>query len=252
MISVTILTKNSSKYINKALSQCSKFDEVVVLDNGSTDDTLDIASSFYNVKIYKCEFEGFGKMHIKAENYAKNDWILSIDSDEIITNDLVDSILDLDLDEKKVYSFDRANYFNGKLIKCCGWYPDNHVRLYNKKTSGFTDNKVHESIKTEGLSVVKLEHKIIHYPYDSIEDFLIKLQFYSTLFAEQYVGEKKASVFKAFSHGLFSFIKCYFIKKGFTQGYEGFVISSYNACVALYKYLKLYEYNKRQKKCSKL
>ena len=247
MISVTILTKNSSKYIKKVLSQCLKFDEVIVLDSGSTDDTLNIVYSFSNVKIYNCEFEGFGKMHVKAENYAKNDWILSIDSDEIITDELVDSILCLNLNEKEVYSFDFDNYFNGKLIKCCGWYPDNHIRLYNKKTSGFTDDKVHESIKTEGLRVVKLKHKVIHYSYDNIEDFLRKLQFYSTLFAEQYVGEKKTSVYKAFSHGLFAFIKSYFIKKGFTQGYEGFVISSYNASVALYKYLKLYEYNKRQK-----
>jgi glycosyltransferase involved in cell wall biosynthesis len=247
MISVTILTKNSQKYIREVLMSLKDFHEVMIYDTGSTDETLDIVKQFPNVTIYKRPFIGFGPTHNEASKMAKHDWILSIDSDEVVTKELANEILNLQLDDKTVYAFPRHNYFNKKFIKWCGWYPDRQIRIYNRKVTRFTDAKVHEAIISDTLKKVDLKHPLIHYSYDSVSDFLAKMQSYSSLFAEQYQGKKKSSPLKAIGHGLFAFFKSYFIKRGFLGGYEGFFISVYNANTAFYKYLKLYELNSKRK-----
>lgn len=244
-VSVTILTKNCPKYLQGVLKSLRDFDEVLVYDNGSTDNTLEIATSFPNVRVVIGTFEGFGVTHNKASAAAKHDWILSIDSDEVVTPEMAKEIANRKLDEKCVYSFPRNNYYNGKWIRWCGWYPDRQYRLYNKKKTEFTTAQVHESIIITDLKHVPLNGPLIHYSYDSIAEFLTKMQSYSTLFAIQNRGIKSSSPFKALLHGLFAFFKSYFIKKGFMGGYEGFVISSYNAHTAFYKYLKLYEINRK-------
>lgn len=242
-VSVTILTKNSRKYLSQVLDSLTYFDEVLIYDNGSTDDTLEIAKAYPNVKIVIGTFEGFGPTHNKASSCAKHPWILSIDSDEVVTPEMANEIAGMTLEDEAVYSFPRHNYFNGKFIRWCGWYPDRQYRLYNRTQTQFTDAQVHEAIIVSNRKHIPLNHPIVHYSYDSIADFLNKMQSYSTLFAVQNKGKKTSSPIKAFMHGLFAFIKSYFIKRGFMGGYEGFVISSYNAHTAFYKYLKLYESN---------
>ena len=243
-VSVTVLTKNSQKYIKDVLKALAPFGEVIVYDSGSTDHTMEIAQAFPNVRVIRADFIGFGPTHNMASSAAKNGWILSIDSDEIVSPELSKTIANETLDPKAVYSFPRRNYFNGKFIKWCGWYPDRQIRLYNKTKTKFSDDQVHEAIMSQGMRIVSLQAPITHYSYASIGDFLGKMQSYSTLFAEQYRGKRKSSPLKAISHGVFAFIKCYFLKLGFLGGYEGFVISTYNGHTAYYKYLKLYEANR--------
>lgn len=243
MISVTILTKNSRKYLTEVLSALKSFDEVVLYDTGSSDDTLDIGKKFPNVIIYQERFIGFGPTHNKASAVAKNDWILSIDSDEIVTPEMAAEIQKILLNPKCVYSFPRNNYFNGKFIKWCGWYPDRQVRLYNRKSTSFSDLQVHEGIKIENLEHIPLQTPMRHYSYSSISNFLEKMQLYSDLYAKQNQGKISSSPTKAILHGIFAFFKSYILKRGFLGGYEGYVISKYNAHTAYYKYLKLYEAN---------
>lgn len=247
MISVTILTKNSSRYLQEVLLALKSFEEVLIFDNGSTDNTLEIARRFSNVKIIEGKFEGFGPTHNKASSMAKNDWILSIDSDEVVTDEMAQEIALTNLKVDCVYSFPRNNFYNGKWIKWCGWYPDRQLRLYNRKRTSFTDAQVHEAIIHEGLEHIALKSPMIHYSYDSIAEFLNKMQSYSNLFAIQYAGKRKSSPSKAILHGIFAFLKSYLLKKGFLGGYEGFVISAYNGHCAYYKYLKLFEANKKVK-----
>lgn len=241
MISVTILTKNSRKYLASVLESLKSFDEVLLFDNGSKDDTLEIAKRFANVRIVEGEFKGFGPTHNIATEMAKNDWILSIDSDEVVTREMREEISQLKLDPECVYSFPRHNFYNGTFIKWCGWYPDRQYRLYHRRKTRFTDAQVHESIIVEGMRHVPLKGAIEHYSYDSTAEFLSKMQSYSDLFASQNMGKKSSSLSKAISHGLFAFFKSYFLKRGFMGGYEGFVISVYNGNTAFYKYLKLLE-----------
>jgi glycosyltransferase involved in cell wall biosynthesis len=240
-ISVTVLTKNSQKYLKEMLNALQAFGEVLLYDNGSSDLTFEIAKHYPNVTLVKGEFKGFGPTHNEASSQAKNDWILSIDHDEIVTPELINTLLHESLEPNTVYSISNHNYFNGKWIKGCGWYPDRKFRLYHRKHTQFTDAQVHESIKTTGLKTRALNGPIIHYSYESISDFLQKMQIYSTLFAEQNAGKKSSSLGAALLHGVWAFIKSYFIQRGFLDGAEGFIISAYNGQTAYYKYLKLWE-----------
>jgi len=247
MISVTILTKNCEATLPATLSSLQSFPHVLVYDTGSTDQTLTIASRFPNVQIIQGQFVGFGPTHNAASGLAAHDWILSIDSDETLSSELALELLKLKLDPKTAYQIPRHNYFNGKWIRCCGgWYPDPIVRLYHRKTTRFTDDAVHEKVITTGLTVTPLASPLLHTPYRSMEDFLTKMQSYSTLFAEQHRGKKKTSLAGALLHGWHAFLKSYILKKGFLGGKEGFIISLYNGHTTFYKYLKLHEANRRK------
>ena len=247
MITVATLTNNNQTTITKALDSARRFDEIIILDTGSTDDTLVIAKTYPNVKIHKHEFLGFGNLRNIASELANNDWVLVLDSDEEITDELYHEIASLSLDPNTVYSIPFHNYYNMKHITSCGWFPDYHVRLYNKKVTCFDKALLHEGIIIKkGLSVKKLRNPINHYSYKSIDDFLLKMQTYSTLFAKQNHLKKKSSFLKALSHSFFSFFKCYILKKGITQGKEGLLISIYNANTTFYKYLKLDEINNKK------
>ncbi|MES2121478.1 MAG: glycosyltransferase family 2 protein [Chlamydiota bacterium] len=247
MITVTILTKNCQDTLLSTLESLRAFPEVLIFDTGSTDKTLAIASSFPNVKILPGTFQGFGPAHNAVSAQAAHDWILSIDSDEILPPELSQEILALPLDSHTVYQIDRHNYLNGKWIRWCGgWYPDPVLRLYHRKHTRFSDDAVHEKILTPSpLKIARLAHPLHHTPYRTMGDFLSKMQHYSTLFAQQHRGKKRSSLAKAICHGSFAFIKSYFLKKGFLGGKEGFIISIYNGHTAFYKYLKLLEENKK-------
>jgi glycosyltransferase involved in cell wall biosynthesis len=242
MITVTILTKNSEKYLKEVLESLIDFDDVLILDSGSTDSTLELAAGFKNVTIHKrASFDGFGFMHNLASSLAKNEWIFSLDSDEVPTQELLQELKEISLDTKSVYFMPRKNYYQGKWIRGCGWYPDHVCRIYHRQKTQFSDAMVHESVQRENMNEVYLKGPIKHYSYDSTEEFLHKMQVYSELFATQYAGKRSSSLSKAITRAAFTFFKSYFLQKGFLDGQEGFVISVYNANTTFYKYLKLKE-----------
>lgn len=240
MISVTVLTKNNQKTLRKTLESLKNFDEVIILDSGSTDDTLKIAKSYPNVSIHTSPFLGFGPMHNYATKLAKHDWILSIDSDEVVTPELFEEIQSLTLDKKAVYSINRHNFFNGKRIKWCGgWYPDRVKRLYHRTSTRFSSDLVHEYIVTENLKEKPLTSPIQHTPYKEAGDFLEKMHLYTGLFAKQNT-QRAGSLPQAIFHSWYAFIKSYIFKRGFLGGKEGYIISIYNAHTAFYKYLRTF------------
>lgn len=241
-ITVTILTRNSGRYLEKVMAPLVDFGEVLILDSGSKDDTLAIAERYANVTIHTTTFDGFGPVHNRACDLARNDWILSVDSDEVLSNELVDELRQLEKVSDTVYEVPRHTYYHGKLIKWCGWYPDHQRRLFDRRNTRFTDAQVHETVIIEGLSVVTLAHPMIHYSYQDTGEFLDKMQAYSTLFARQNAGKKKSSLGKAIVHGVYAFFRSYILKRGIFGGAEGFIISVYNANTAFYKYLKLAGY----------
>lgn len=246
MITATVLTKNSQKTLKSTLESLKKFPEIIILDSGSTDDTLKIAKGFANVKIHTSPFLGFGPMHNYAAKLAQNDWIFSIDSDEILSSELAKEIFSLSLDPNKVYSVQRHNYFQGKHIKWCGgWHPDWVIRLYHRKKTQFSKDLVHEKVDQKDLKTSFLQHPLKHTPYHEIGDFLDKMQQYSTLFAEQNIT-RESSLLHAFIHSWGAFLKSYIFKLGFLGGSEGLIISMYNGHTAFYKYLKLAERSKKE------
>lgn len=245
VISVCILTKNSQSSLAATLQSLRQFDEIIVLDTGSTDQTIEIAQKFSNVKVESTSFTSFGPLRNQASNIAKHDWILAIDSDEVLSEKLQNEILSLSLQKDCVYEIDFHNYYNNKWIRGCGWHPEKHIRLYHRKTTRFSESSVHESVIASNLKVVRLKNPIHHTPYRSISDFLSKMQLYSELFAKEHHGKKSSSFAKAIIHALSAFLKSYILKYGILMGKEGAIISLYNANVAFYKYMKLKELNQR-------
>ncbi len=237
-----MLTRNSTAYLGECLGALEAFAEVVIVDNGSTDDTIAIASGFSNVTVYEHPFIGFGPLKNIAVERASNDWILSVDSDEIVTPELAREILRITLDSNSVYSMERDNYYCRRLIRGCGWQNDQVQRLFNRKSTRYDDKVVHEGlIMNENLKTEKLQGRMKHYPYDSASQLIQKMQHYSTLWAEENLGRKKASPLKALFYGLVTFFKSYVIKSGWLYGYAGLLISISNANGVFYKYVKLYE-----------
>lgn len=244
MFTICILTKNSERSLAATLVSLKRFPEVLLLDTGSTDRTLTIASQFPNVVIHEAPFTGFGELRNKAAALASHDWILALDSDEILSPLLQEELQALTPLPERIYEIEFRNYYNGKRILGCGWHPESHIRLYHRRRTHFSETAVHEGVITNKLNIQRLRHPIDHTPYRSISDFLAKMQLYSDLFAKEHRGVRQASFSTALVHAIAAFFKSYFLQRGLFLGAEGFIISSYNAATAFYKYLKLREANR--------
>ena len=240
-VSVTILTKDSSKHLKRCLDALRSFSEVVVLDNGSTDDTLDIAGGYQNVRIFRSEFIGFEPLKDLAASHASNDWIFSVDSDEVVTPELERSVIDHGLKDDQVGAVHRLNHFNGRLINACGWQNDITKRLYNRRTTNFGEFRVHESLAPTAGGEVRLAGHLLHFTSDSVQDLNQKAHRYAALYAEQNRGRKRSSSPRAQLAGAGRFIRDHFLLKGVLYGRDGYVIARSNAAGAYYKYLKLAE-----------
>ena len=242
MISVTILTKNNAKSLARALDSTRSFQEVLVLDSGSTDSTQEIALSYPNVKWCAHSFLGFGPMRRLAEELATYEWILALDSDEVLSEGIIQRLSALSLCEGSIYAFARKNFLNDKWIKRCGWYPDWQLRLYHKGRTRFSSALVHEKVvQKPGMRIVYLKEPILHYSYREVDDFLCKMRLYTNLFVEEHLGKRRSSLAIALLHGSYAFFKSFFLQLGCLGGKEGLIISLYNSHVTFYKYLKLAE-----------
>ncbi len=247
-ISAVVLAKNNQKTIEKTLNALVEFDDVVVYDNGSTDDTIEIVKKFSNVNLIEGEFKGFGWTKNKAASFAKNDWILVVDSDEVIDKELLKELKEKILDNNCVYKLNFKAFYKDIQIKHCGWNNQKIKRLYNKSVTSYNSNDVHEDIITDNLKIEILRGNVEHYSYQTISEFVIKADRYSSLFAQNNVGKKSSSPAKAFFNGLYSLIKTYFFKQGFRDGYVGLIIAFSHMVTNFYKYIKLYELNNENKK----
>ena len=246
-ISCVMIVKNAEATLQSVLEALKNFEDVVLYSNNSTDKTDIIAKNFANVHLIQGNFLGFGPTKNKAAQYAKNEWILSLDSDEILSSLFTEYLATLQLDKNTVYSILRTNYYKQQEIKHC-WGNDIIPRLYNRSVTQFTNNKVHEKIIINSALQEKiLLGNVMHYPYASVSDFILKLDRYSTIFAEDNKGKKKSSPSKAFFNGLFSFTKTYILKRGFLDGYAGVLIAFSHMATNFYKYIKLYELNQELK-----
>lgn len=248
-VSVTILTKNSGQFIDKCLDALRLFNEVIVLDNGSTDNTLDIARGYPNVKIVEHEFIGFGPLKNMAAAAASNDWIFNIDSDEVVSLELAHDVLNRALDSNTVYKLSRINHYDGKRIWGCGWSGDTKHRLYDRRVTSFSDILVHEKVVVRNeMSESLLSGSLLHYGFNSIAQLLEKLQHYSELSADQLSAKKRSNPLKAVIHGFWHFFRTYIIKYGFIDGAEGFLISVTAANQVFYKHMKIWEKNKKKRR----
>ena len=247
-ISVCVIVKNAQSTLKECLESLRDFDEIILLDNGSTDATLQIAQDFNatygKLRVEQSEFIGFGALKNLCVSYARNEWILSLDSDEVLESSALSAIKTLELQPQNIYALSRKNLYKGEWIKACGWSPDFVWRLFNKNFTRFNENIVHESvIIPKEARKIHLSGHIKHYACNGMSQLLDKLQRYTTLYAEQNANSrtKTTSMTKATTHFAWGFIKNYFLRKGIFYGYKGFVISLCNALGSFFKYAKLYE-----------
>ena len=246
-VSAVMIVKNGARTIRGSLESLSDFDDVIVYDNGSDDGTQAIASEFVNVRLIEGYFDGFGTTKNRAASFAKHEWILSIDSDEEVDNTLSNTLKIGLFDPNTVYFVNSLAYYKDIPIRHCGWNDQKIRRFYCKTCTSFNENFVHERIIDEGMNMGSLAGSLKHYSYMSISDFIVKVDRYSTLFAEDNVGKKFPSPAKAFFNGLYSFFRTYVLKRGFLDGYAGLIISFSHMATNFYKYIKLYEMNLEQK-----
>ncbi|MCL0072315.1 glycosyltransferase family 2 protein [Thermodesulfovibrionales bacterium] len=226
-LSVAIITKNEEERLPDCLRSVSFADDIVVVDSKSTDKTVEIAKEF-GCRVFVEDWKGCGPQKNSAIDKCKHDWVLVVDADESIPEEAkseIVRIINATPNSADAYSFPRKNFFHGKWIRHSGWWPDRGIRLF-KKSKGRTNNSlVHESIEVNG-TIKNLSTPIIHNSIKDLTFVLEKINIYSSLEAENLFRKgKQSSAFKAFFRGIMAFLKLYFLKRGFLDGHEGFVIS---------------------------
>ncbi len=237
-ISALIITLNEADNIEACIKSLKPVvAEVLVLDSGSKDQTISIARQL-GARVISTEWKGYAATKNYGNSLAAHPWILSIDADEIISEELGESIKNLNLDSKKVYALDRLTNYCGQWIKHSGWYPEWKVRLFHRDSSQWEGDYVHERLKyTEGIKVEKLTGKLFHYSYKSLEDHWDRIEKYAALSAqEMHTNGKRASFIKLWISPMIRFLRTYFIKAGFLDGKNGWIISIRNAQLVHLKY----------------
>jgi glycosyltransferase involved in cell wall biosynthesis len=243
-VSAVIITHNEEENIGRCLQAVQKVaEEIIIVDSLSSDRTIEIASRF-NAKIFSLEWKGFGPQKNFGIQQASANYILALDADEVLTEEAINEIQALKINGLKgVYEFPLLNFYFGKFLKHGLEYPNYKKRLFDKTKVWWNENPVHESlIIPGGYPVLRLKGHIEHYSYRSIEHYLTKANYYTTIGALELKEKgKKNYLFKMLFSPPFVFIKSYFLKAGFLDGLHGFVTALFNARTNFLKYAKLWE-----------
>lgn len=243
-ISACVITFNDEQNVEWSISSVRWADEIVVVDTGSTDRTIEIARSLGARVEHSEPFAGFGAMRNRALEQCSHEWVLSLDADEHCPPVLRDEIVALLAGDPAhdAYYILRYNYFMGRWIKGSGWYRDHRTpQLFRKTCFRYSPSLSHESFElSSDRGVGTLRNEILHYPFCNLEEVLTKANLYSSLGAEATAG-KRVSMWSALGHGLWAFLRMYIFKRGFIDGWAGFIIALSNFEGTFYRYAKRYE-----------
>lgn len=246
-LSVIIITRNEAANIRACLDSVAWADEIIVVDSGSTDDTVAIAREF-TPQVHKHDWPGFGAQKNRALDYATKEWVFSIDADERVTPELraaIEAVLRKEDDVCAAYRISRLSSYCGRFMRHSGWHPDPVVRLFKRAAARFSDDLVHERLLVEGV-VGQLDGELLHYAFDNLEEVLNKVNHYSSAGAAMLQQRgRTASLGGAVLRGLWSFLRTYVLRGGFLDGREGFMLAVSNAEGTYYRYLKLMLLNKK-------
>lgn len=245
-LSVAIITKNEELNIERCVKSVAFADEIVVVDSGSTDNTIEICDKL-GCKVYSSEWLGFAKTKQKVVDLCSNNWVLVLDADEEVTVDLKKGIEEV-LNNPKHYGYriKRQSFYLKRKIKHSGWDKDYTLRLFNKEKGRFNNKLVHESIVVDDNNIGLTNGILNHYTYKDIENHIEKMIRYSKLGSQEAFRKgKKASICKAVLRGIFKFIKMYILKLGFLDGKQGFVLALNSAFGVYLKYLYIWEMNEK-------
>lgn len=242
-LSAVIITYNEEEHLEKCLKSLTQVaDEIIVVDSFSTDRTPEICKTF-NVNYIQHAFEGYIEQKNYAVSLAKYNYILSLDGDEALSEPLINSILKV----KSNWVFDgyycnRLNNYCGQWIKHSDWYPDKKLRLFKKESGEWKGINPHDSYKLKkGMKAGKLKGDLLHWIYRDYAEHNQKIERFSTIASQAYFAlGKKSSIWKILYRPTWAFFKAYFLRLGFLDGLNGWIISVQTYNVTFLKYVKLY------------
>ena len=241
-LSVILITKNEGSNLQDCLDSVSDIaQEIVIVDSSSNDETIDIAKKYGAIISTPADWPGFGPQKNRALALASKEWVLSLDADERLTKELSNEIKSvLSKPAADCYAIPRSSWYCGRFMRHSGWSPDYVDRLFKRGTAKFSDNLVHERLIPQG-PVKKLTSPMLHYSFRDFSQVLQKIDRYSTDSAKQaFEKNKRSSPLKAILHGLWTFIRTYFLKLGFMDGSHGLALAISNAEGSYYRYMKIW------------
>jgi glycosyltransferase involved in cell wall biosynthesis len=242
-LSVAIITQNEEENLRLCLQSVAFAAQIVVVDSGSTDATLQIAAEF-GCEIYHESWWGFGPQKQLAIDKCREPWILLLDADERIpeeTAEVIKKLITKAGSREAGFSFPRKNYFQGRWIRHAGWWPDRIIRLFRKESGRMTGAAVHEAVEVDG-PVGALDAPIEHFTESRLSRILQKIDKYSTLGAEEaFKKGKRSSTSFAFLRAFLTFFQDYFLRGGFLDGMPGLTLAVTDSVNKFFKYAKLSE-----------
>jgi len=238
-LSVTIIAKNEEKNIRRCLESVKFADEIIVLDSGSNDKTVDIARE-YTSNVYQTDWPGYGAQKQRALNKATQDWVLNLDADESVSESLQHEILAaIQSNKADAYRIAiRMNFYNKPLRFSSS--PKRHARLFKRENAYFSDDIVHEKIILPQDAIIgKFKNTIMHHSFQDVSHALYKINKYSSYSAKTYLARKRNTSFlKILASTSWMFFRCYILQRGFLDGKAGFLFSVFNAQGAFYRGIK--------------
>ncbi len=246
-LSVTVITENEEANLPDALTSVAWADEIVVVDCGSTDTTVDVARRFTD-RVSVNPWPGYGAQKNHAADIASHDWILSLDADERVSPALAEEIHQLLATEpaRRGYRLPRVAFHLGRWIRSTDWYPDPQLRLYDRRAGRWSTPSVHESVQIDGAPGV-LRHELEHYTYRDLSHQLATIDRYTTLAARDMAERgRRAGWLRLLVHPPLAFLRNYVLRGGMRDGTAGFVISAMNAYYVFLKFAKLWERHERR------
>jgi len=244
-VSVTVITRDEAANIDACLASVAWADDVLVVDCGSADRTVDLARA-RGARVIVREWPGYAAQKNFAAGEAANDWILSVDADERVLPELAAEIRSRLAGSVSEAGFriPRVTFHLGRWIRTTDWYPDYQLRLYDRRRARWKDRKVHESVETDG-PVGRLSHDLQHYAYRDITHHHQTMDRYTTLAAQQmFESGRRAGFLDLALHPPAAFLRNYVLRRGFTDGMPGLIISAMNAQYVFLKFAKLWALQK--------
>ena len=241
-LSAILITHNEAHNLPACLGSLHGWvDEIVIVDNGSTDDTLAIAQQHGARIVRVSDWPGFGPQKNRALDAAQCDWVLSIDADERVSPELAQSIQRAVQDDANLaYHLPRLSWYCGRFMRHSGWYPDPVLRLFKRGRARFSDDLVHERLVPQDPAQT-LQGHLLHYSFMNFSQVLTKVDRYSSASAQQmHARGRRAYFVEAPLRGLWAFFRTYVLKAGFLDGPQGFALAVSNAQGTYYRYLKLW------------
>jgi len=239
-VSVIIITKDEEKNISDCLRSVNWADEIIVVDSESTDRTVELAKQFTD-KIFISKWEGYASQKRYALSLAANEWVLSVDADERITPELKEEIFNLSTGDYSGFRIRRKNFLLKKEISSCGWEKDYQLRLFKKNKTDLNERLVHEKFVAQG-KMGTLKNPMIHFTFSSFDDYLNKINIYTSLKAQElYKKRKRVGAWTIFSHTVSAFFAFFIFRRGFKDGVYGLIISLLHSVSTMMNYIKLWE-----------